>query len=64
MAYFSELGTPFISVSNGQKKNVKSDVGNVLKEFETFIFDEHVKRKRKNKDPICLERSGLNAIGG
>ena len=40
IALLGELGIRFILVSKYKKKTFESDVGNVLKEFETFIFDE------------------------
>ena len=40
IALLGELGIRFILVSKYKKKTFEFDVGNVLKEFETFIFDE------------------------
>ena len=42
IAFLGELGIQLISVSNHRKKKFESDVGSVLKEFETFIFYENL----------------------
>ena len=42
MAFLGELEIRFFSFSNHRKETLESCLGNVLKEFETFIFYENL----------------------
>ena len=42
IAFSGELEIRFISVSNQGNKTFGSGIGNVLKEFETLLFDENL----------------------
>ena len=54
IAFLGEL-IRFISVSNRRKKTFESDEGNVLEEFETFIFDENFLKACDSTVSMCSE---------
>lgn len=46
IAFLGELVIRFIAVSNHRKRTFESDVSNVLKEIEIFLFDENLPKAR------------------